>query len=306
MSNRRESGRRGRRPAHPGGQPTSRIPTASAATVLAAGAVAHLLPGVVAWRSMRCRLLPRLAGVGDAGHVALTFDDGPDPKATPPILDALDTLGWQATFFCLGSQVRRSPDLTRELVRRGHEIAVHGDSHRSHLRRPFTSTVPDLRRARETVEDVAGVPVRWFRPPYGAVSTATLVAARTTGLQLVLWTTWGLDWQPRATGRTVAANVARTFRPGATVLLHDSDITSIPGTWRSALSALPILGRQWARPVCGSELSASTESSTPDAPLVVGPAEVPRPRRPAGRGRRRAWRRARPGRRSSPWPRRWP
>ncbi len=124
---------------------------------------------------------------------------------------------------------------------------MHGDSHRSHLRRPFTSTVPDLRRARETVEDVAGVPVRWFRPPYGAVSTATLVAARTTGLQLVLWTTWGLDWQPRATGRTVAANVARTFRPGATVLLHDSDITSIPGTWRSALSALPILGRQWAR-----------------------------------------------------------
>jgi peptidoglycan/xylan/chitin deacetylase (PgdA/CDA1 family) len=220
---------------------------ASAALVLAAGVVAHLLPGVVAWRSMRCRLLPRLAGVGDPGHVALTFDDGPDPKATPPILDALDTLGWQATFFCLGSQVRRSPDLTRELVRRGHEIAVHGDSHRSHLRRPFTSTVPDLRRARETVEDVAGVPVRWFRPPYGAVSTATLVAARTTGLQLVLWTTWGLDWQPRATGRTVAANVARTFRPGATVLLHDSDITSIPGTWRSALSALPILGRQWAR-----------------------------------------------------------
>ena len=83
------------------------------AAATAGGAVAHLLPGVVAWRSMRCRLLPRLSGVGDAGHVALTFDDGPDPKSTPPILDALDALGWQATFFCLGSQVRRSPRLTR-------------------------------------------------------------------------------------------------------------------------------------------------------------------------------------------------
>jgi peptidoglycan/xylan/chitin deacetylase (PgdA/CDA1 family) len=213
---------------------------------LGAGAVAHLLPGVVAWRSMRCRLLPQLSGVGDPGHVAITFDDGPDPKATPPILDALDTLGWRATFFCLGSQVRRSPDLTRELVRRGHEVAAHGDSHRSHLRRPYTSTVPDLLQARDTIEEVAGVAVRWFRPPYGAVSAATLVAARRAGLRLVLWTTWGLDWQPRATGRTVAANVARTFRPGATVLLHDSDITSIPGTWRSALSALPILGQLWA------------------------------------------------------------
>ncbi len=218
---------------------------AGVATAAAAGVVAHLLPGVVAWRSMRCRLLPRLSGVGDADHVALTFDDGPDPRSTPPILDALDALRWHATFFCLGSQVRRSPGLARELVQRGHEVAVHGDSHRSHLRRPFTSTVPDLMRARTTLEDVTGVPVRWFRPPYGAVSSATLVAARESGLQLVLWTTWGLDWQPRATGRTVAASVARTFRPGATVLLHDSDITSIPGTWRSALAALPILGRQW-------------------------------------------------------------
>jgi peptidoglycan-N-acetylglucosamine deacetylase len=220
-------------------------PAAATAAGLTAGVVAHLLPGVVAWRSMRCRLLPQLSGVGDTGHVAVTFDDGPDPEATPTILDALDTLGWRATFFCLGSQVRRSPDLARELVRRGHEVAVHGDSHGSHLRRPFTSTVPDLLRARDTIEETTGGPVRWFRPPYGAVSSATLVAARKSGLQLVLWTTWGLDWQPRATGRTVAANVARTFRPGATVLLHDSDITSIPGTWRSALSALPILSRQW-------------------------------------------------------------
>jgi peptidoglycan-N-acetylglucosamine deacetylase len=225
-----------------------RLPRLAVATAtgLGAGVVAHLLPGVVAWRSMRCRVLPRLSGVGDPGHVAVTFDDGPDPKATPPILDALEALGWRATFFCLGSQVRRSPDLTRELVRRGHEVAVHGDSHRSHLHRPFTSTVPDLLRARDTIEEVTGVAVRWFRPPYGAVSSATLVAAWKSGLQMVLWTTWGLDWQPRATGRTVAANVARTFRPGATVLLHDSDITSIPGTWRSALSALPILSRQWA------------------------------------------------------------
>src|SRR4029077_10585409 len=95
----------------------------------AGAVVAHLLPGGVAWRSMRCRFLPRLSGVGDPTHVALTFDDGPDPVSTPPLLDALEALGWNATFFCLGSQVRRSPGLTKELVSRGHELAVHGDSH---------------------------------------------------------------------------------------------------------------------------------------------------------------------------------
>src|SRR5207248_780541 len=100
--------------------------------------------GVVAWRSLRCQLWPRLSGVGDPGHVALTFDDGPDPVSTPPILAALERLGWQATFFCLGSQVRRSPGLARQMVIRGHELAVHGYSHRSHLRLPITSAVSDV------------------------------------------------------------------------------------------------------------------------------------------------------------------
>lgn len=233
-----------------------------AASAATAGVVAHLLPGVVAWRSMRSRLLPRLSGVGDADHVALTFDDGPDPKSTPPILDALDALGWHATFFCLGMQVRRSPGIAAEMVQRGHELGVHGDSHRSHLRRPFTSTVPDVLRARDTIEDLTGVAVRWFRPPYGAVSSATLVAAHRSALQLVLWTTWGLDWQPWATGSTVAANVVRTFRPGATVLLHDSDITSTPGTWRSTLSALPLLSRQWA--ASGLQVGTLGEHGVPE------------------------------------------
>jgi peptidoglycan-N-acetylglucosamine deacetylase len=214
---------------------------------VAAGAmIAHLLPGVVVWRSLRCRLLPRLSGVGDPAHVALTFDDGPDPVSTPPVLDVLEALGWRATFFCLGSQVRRSPGLTRELVSRGHELAVHGDSHASHLYRPVSSTVPDLIRARDTIEGVGGTAVHWFRPPYGAVSSATLVAGRRAGLQLVLWTTWGLDWKPRATGRSVTANIRRTYYPGATVLLHDSDITSTPGSWRSTLAALPLLGEMWS------------------------------------------------------------
>jgi peptidoglycan/xylan/chitin deacetylase (PgdA/CDA1 family) len=207
--------------------------------------VVHLLPGVVAWRSMRCRLFPRLSGVGETGHVALTFDDGPDPVATPPLLAELEKLGWHATFFCLGSQVRRSPGLTRELVSRGHELAVHGDTHRSQLRRGVPSTVDDVIRGRDTIAAISDARVRWFRPPYGAVSSATLVAARRAELQLVLWTTWGLDWQPRATGRSVAANVRRTHYPGATVLLHDSDITSTPGSWRATLAALPYLSEIW-------------------------------------------------------------
>ncbi|HET9731779.1 MAG TPA: polysaccharide deacetylase family protein [Acidimicrobiales bacterium] len=217
------------------------------AAVAAAGAglLVHLGPGTVAWRQARCRLLPGLSGVGRADHVALTFDDGPDPGSTPALLDLLDTLGWRATFFCLGCQARRAPGLVRELVERGHEIGVHGDSHRSQLLRPAPAVVRDVLAARALLEDLSGRPVEWFRPPYGGVSASSLVAARRSGLRLVLWTTWGMDWKEHATGPSVAANVRRTFVPGATVLLHDSDITSTPGSWKATLESLPLLAGDW-------------------------------------------------------------
>jgi peptidoglycan/xylan/chitin deacetylase (PgdA/CDA1 family) len=199
----------------------------------------------VAWRQARCRLLPGLSGVGRPDHVALTFDDGPDPVSTPLILDALDTFGWRATFFCLGSQAQRCPRVVGELVARGHEIGVHGYAHRSHLRRATPGVIRDVAQARAVLEDLSGAPVRWFRPPYGAVSAASLVTARRLDLRLVLWTTWGLDWRPDASGASVARNVRRTFVPGATVLLHDSDITSAPRSWKATVEAMPLLAGEW-------------------------------------------------------------
>lgn len=222
-------------------RPGARVALAAAT----AAAAAHVLPGVVAWRSMRCRLAPVLSGVGPPGRVALTFDDGPDPAVTPAFLDALERLGWQATFFVLGTQVRRAPGMLDDLVAAGHEIGVHGDRHVSHLRRPAPWAVADLRRARDLVEDRTGSALRWFRPPYGALAASSLVAARAAGLQTVLWTSWGRDWRADATPETVVADVASTWHPGATVLLHDSDVTSAPGAWRSALGALPRLAEAW-------------------------------------------------------------
>jgi len=216
------------------------------AGVVAAGSVVHLAPGLVSWRAMRCRVFPTLSGVGTTHHVALTFDDGPDPVSTPAFLDMLDKLGWRATFFCLGQQVRRDPGMTREVVARGHELGVHGDVHTSHLRRPVTWTVRDLVRARDLVAEVSGIEPQWFRPPYGAVAASSLVAARRARLRTVLWTSWGRDWRARATPQTVVADLERTWYPGATVLLHDSDITSAPGCWRSALGALDLLSELWA------------------------------------------------------------
>ena len=96
---------------------------------LAGAAVANMAPSVSSWRALRCLATPSLAGLGDPGHLALTFDDGPDPASTPAFLDELDRLGWRATFFLLGTMVCRYPALAAEVAARGHEIGVHGYTH---------------------------------------------------------------------------------------------------------------------------------------------------------------------------------
>lgn len=206
-----------------------------------AGAVlaAHAAPALTARDPVR-RLLPGLAGRGRTGGIALTFDDGPDPLGTPAILAALDDLGWRATFFLLGTQVRQHPEVARAVAAAGHEIALHGNVHRNHLARTPRDVRHDLRTGLAEVTEATGVRPRWFRPPYGVLSGGTVRAVRDLGLTPVLWTAWGLDWRAGPADGVVSA-VMRSLRDGGTVLLHDSDCTSRPGSWRSTLAALPLL-----------------------------------------------------------------
>jgi peptidoglycan/xylan/chitin deacetylase (PgdA/CDA1 family) len=212
---------------------------------MALGALAQLLPAASSVRRARIRWAPALAGVGAPGHVALTFDDGPDPGSTPAFLDALDDLDWRATFFMLGYMAAAHPDLAAEVARRGHEVAVHGYLHSNHLGRGPRWTRRDVTAARDVLADVTGQTARWLRPPYGALAASTLSAARAAGLRPVLWTTWGRDWREAATPESIVDDVAATLVPGATVLLHDSDCTSAPGSWKNTLAALPVLAERW-------------------------------------------------------------
>jgi peptidoglycan-N-acetylglucosamine deacetylase len=204
-------------------------------------AVAQAGPGIAALGPVRKALFPRLSGRGAADHVALTFDDGPDAAATPGFLDVLDARRLHATFFLLGSMVQRSPGLAAEIRAAGHEIGVHGLDHRYLLARGPRATRDDLTRARDLISEATGCAPRWFRPPYGVLTSAALATARELGLTPVLWGSWGREWAPGSTPDSVYATLTAGLAGGATVLLHDSDCTSPPGSWRSALGALPRL-----------------------------------------------------------------
>ncbi len=187
------------------------------------------------------RFTPNLVGRGRPGHVAITFDDGPDAASTPACLEALDSLGWHATFFMLGHMAARAPGLVAEVAAAGHEVAVHGYEHRNMLRRTPGAARDDIRRCRDTVADLAGVEPVWFRPPFGLLSFGSVRGARDAGLTTVLWTTWGRDWRREATPETVVADVMRRYVDGGTVLLHDSDCESYRGSWRATVGALPLI-----------------------------------------------------------------
>jgi peptidoglycan-N-acetylglucosamine deacetylase len=210
-------------------------------------AIAQLGPLLTGVDWLRAAALPRLAGLGRHNHIALTFDDGPDPSSTPAVLDALDNFGWSATFFMTGQMVQRWPAVARAVANRGHEIGVHGYAHRSHAVRLPAAVAGDIARAVAIIEDTTGIRPLWFRPPYGFLSPATLVAARRHGLRLVLWSASGRDWLAEANGKTVGAEIEASLRPGATLLLHDSDCVSAPGSWRAMIAALPVLQQRAAR-----------------------------------------------------------
>jgi peptidoglycan/xylan/chitin deacetylase (PgdA/CDA1 family) len=207
-----------------------------------AGVVAvavHAAPALAGVSPLGVRVTPSLVGVGRRGHVALTFDDGPDPGSTPAFLAGLEEQGWRATFFMLGAMARRWPGVARDVAAAGHEIAVHGDRHVNMLRVSPRTALDTIARARDSIAEIAGVEPYWFRPPFGILSYPALRAARQVGLTTVLWTTWGRDWRREATPESVVADVTRRYVDGGTVLLHDSDCTSYPGSWRAACGALP-------------------------------------------------------------------
>jgi peptidoglycan-N-acetylglucosamine deacetylase len=165
----------------------------------------------------------RLPGIErlDAHAAVLTFDDGPDPDGTPLVLDALDELGVRATFFALGEHLIRDHATAHEVAERGHELGLHGFAHAAYDALSPDEATDDVARAVWAYETVLGVSPRWFRPPYGRLTEASLDACGAHGLEPVYWSALGIDWDPLPPA-DIAANVADAMAPGAIVLLHDS------------------------------------------------------------------------------------
>lgn len=156
--------------------------------------------------------------------VALTFDDGPDARSTPALLDLLREHGVQATFFCVGRRVAEEPALAARMVREGHLLGNHS-YHHSNVTNFFT--LPRLReelsRTQQAITEATGTAPRWFRPPMGLSNPRVFQAAHSLGLSVIGWTARGLD-TVTANPERIVARIRRGLQPGAIILLHDGNI----------------------------------------------------------------------------------
>jgi peptidoglycan-N-acetylglucosamine deacetylase len=176
----------------------------------------------------------------DRAGVALTFDDGPHPQGTPAMLEILAREGARATFFMIGEQVQRRPELAAEVVAAGHAVALHGYRHRLQLRLSASEVKSDLERGAAAIEDATGASPALHRPPFGIYSAAGLALARER-FQPLLWSRWGKDWRKLATPGRIAARATRDLAPGDVILLHDADFYSSSRSHERTALALPLI-----------------------------------------------------------------
>ena len=176
-------------------------------------------------------------GPKGAKGVALTFDDGPDPDSTKKTLDALDAAGAKATFFVIGKKAEAYPETVREILERGHEVALHSYAHdRLFALRGARTWKRDLKKGARVLEEITGSKPKLFRPPIGHTVPHTPRIVRELGLRVIGWDVSARDGI-RADPKEVARRVLEGARDGAIVLLHDA---SERGTHAPAgVAALP-------------------------------------------------------------------
>ena len=161
------------------------------------------------------------SGRGDSRQVALTFDDGPHPEWTPRVLAALAEAGVPATFFCLGRNVRDHGDL-HEPGAGGHELANHTYDHPDLGRLDQARCADEIARTSEAMRQAWGESPTLFRPPYGHLGGAALLAAGEAGLTTVLWSAQAREDLVASHPDGIVDDLADQVRPGSIVLAHDT------------------------------------------------------------------------------------
>ena len=195
-----------------------------------------------------CLLRVPVSAAENEKLVALTFDDGPSGRFTRKLLEGLEERGAKATFLLCGYRMEQYPELTERITQEGHEIGLHGSSHKSMQDMCQRDTVQEIRKAMTLLPD--GCEVSFLRPPGGLCSECIQTVAKEFGLSILHWSVDPKDWAIHD-AKAIEKAVIRHVRDGDVILLHDMSDSSV----EAALKIVDELQEQGFRFVTASELA---------------------------------------------------
>jgi peptidoglycan/xylan/chitin deacetylase (PgdA/CDA1 family) len=231
--------------------------------VMALPAAVAVTAGVAAYGAMhpRSQLFgPTIRHTNSAKKLAITFDDGPNPVITPKLLDLLDRNSACATFFLIGNFVRQCPELTREILTRGHSIGNHTQTHPNLFKCNESQIRSELTECNSAIAEVTGEAPKWFRPPYGFRNFWVIPTANELGQQAVMWTLIPGDWRAKSTEWLIPRigpiaqhakrnandkNSSLPVREGDILCLHDGNHRTLNADRSPTLGALEYWLPRW-------------------------------------------------------------
>ncbi len=180
------------------------------------------IPRIIKW------IYPHRIWEGPAGDkdLYLTFDDGPIPGATEWVLEQLKSYNAKATFFCIGANVEKHPEIYRQVIAEGHVVGNHTYNHLDGWRTPVAEYIENTVRARDIMERELpqgvdlGIPL--FRPPYGKIRNVQAKKLQKLGYKVVMWSIVSMDYDQRLSAEKCTQNVIKNARPGSVIVFHDS------------------------------------------------------------------------------------
>ena len=176
----------------------------------------------------------------DKKLVALTFDDGPYPPFTQELVAVLEEKQVKATFFVVGNNAAKFPDIVKLVASKGHEVALHAGEHKDFLKLNSSELAGNISSGKKVLEELTGKPVKYMRPPHGFRDWAVMEEASKAGLTVVNWSVIPRDWtNPGA--NEIADRVCKDVFPGAIVLLHDGDASSRTASRKQTVEATAII-----------------------------------------------------------------
>lgn len=153
-------------------------------------------------------------------EVSLTFDDGPDERYTPELLDLLKQHEIKATFFVLGEKAEQHPELIKRMAREGHTVGLHANRHVGAPFQSYRAMKKDFHHS-VIILTLLGIKIKYYRPPWGLVNIGSRKFIREYDFKPVLWTIHARDWSARVDHNQIEKVLVDDVRPGDIVLLHD-------------------------------------------------------------------------------------